>query len=771
MNRLIQICILWSLAISIASAQEADTSKDESNQRNPDEPQAEGTPSANSKAVVATTMAAETELPANSPIRVTLRMRKDESYEKIEQLIEALKDAGVKQLSFSWEGVRSEGEEERNTLILHLPQGFTLGELQKIESAANTKAVQCGLRLFIVTQNLAQPAGEFFGPADPQPPQPVEPKRITVFPTGDAQESEVAMKFIAYLEKEGFATGKVTELTLTPDSPLQVDFFMRHDESHEKVKEFLTSLGDTGVERIFLETDENVIGGDEENGLSFRAIPGYSPVEVERIENAAVSAAKSCGLALRLGGTYVKSWKPNGESATVPSLRPVEPKRIAVFADVDEEPSEMVTRFLTDLESDGIANVKAKASAPAFRYPIQLNFVPKDDEPLEKIKQFLVALRQSGVEQINCDLRGHRGGQNTVLFTVLPGYSHEEQQRIENAARTAAANCGLSIDLAGTMVLPSDANAQKITQLRTDYEAANKQAHDLAESLRQTPDATKKAELRAAVQRAFTLRQRLLRAELQEMQARLEKTQQSLDMRDRIVDQIVDRRVEDLLNPELKWDDEDLLKTKSTITSTLTAPTKPKTTSPTIAELDGDWHRMSASGAETPHFNITIHGSTWTKFVEGKPEAVEFLYDTTKKTIEFKSTPPLVYTYEVHGDSLILHNETQTQAFNRGHRRPPDATELEGDWRQMSSATDKDGKPLTGGYASISFRKNQYTYGTERGQHRCRVDVISNKKEIRYFQEGEYNFFVQDYYLLEGDQLTIYDENRKTVYRRVKVIH
>lgn len=93
-----------------------------------------------------------------------------------------------------------------------------------------------------------------------------------------------------------------------------------------------------------------------------------------------------------------------------------------------------------------------------------------------------------------------------------------------------------------------------MTQLRTDSEAANKQAHDLAESLRQTPDPAKKSELLTAVQRAFTLQQSLLRAELQEMQTRLEKTQQSLDMRESIADQIVNRRVEDLLNPQLEWE-------------------------------------------------------------------------------------------------------------------------------------------------------------------------------------------------------------------------
>ncbi|MEJ7592958.1 MAG: hypothetical protein WKF77_15530 [Planctomycetaceae bacterium] len=55
------------------------------------------------------------------------------------------------------------------------------------------------------------------------------------------------------------------------------------------------------------------------------------------------------------------------------------------------------------------------------------------------------------------------------------------------------------------------------------------------------------------MQLAFTLRQSLLRAELLEMQTRLLQTQQSLDMRERIADQIVDRRVEDLLNPQTDW--------------------------------------------------------------------------------------------------------------------------------------------------------------------------------------------------------------------------
>jgi hypothetical protein len=284
MNRLIRIGILWSLAISIASAQEADTSKDESNQRNPDQPQAEGSASANSKAVVATTMTAETELPANSPISVTLNMRKDESYDKIKQLMEALKDAGVQKMSLRLGGVQYQGKEI--------------------------------------------------------------------------------------------------------------------------------------------------------NQLKVNLQPGYSPAEYEKIDLAAIAVMNRCGLSL----LRARNWLPGEADAKHP---------------------------LDDV------NLPVSDSSERTNPAMDSGFIPKSSQTAD---------------------------------------------------------------------------------LRTQYEAANKQAHDLAESLRKTPDAAKKSELRTAVQRAFTLRQSLLRAELQEIQARLEKTQQSLDMRDRSTDQIVDRRVEDLLNPELKWD-------------------------------------------------------------------------------------------------------------------------------------------------------------------------------------------------------------------------
>ena len=58
---------------------------------------------------------------------------------------------------------------------------------------------------------------------------------------------------------------------------------------------------------------------------------------------------------------------------------------------------------------------------------------------------------------------------------------------------------------------------EQIVQLRDEYKSADKRAHALAEPLRRSPDATKKAELRSAVLSAFLSRQQLLQSELMEM--------------------------------------------------------------------------------------------------------------------------------------------------------------------------------------------------------------------------------------------------------------
>lgn len=102
-----------------------------------------------------------------------------------------------------------------------------------------------------------------------------------------------------------------------------------------------------------------------------------------------------------------------------------------------------------------------------------------------------------------------------------------------------------------------------LEQLRREYQAAEQLSLDLARTLRtmqrpQQPADQQQLErqLHVAVNAAFIARQQLLQAEVTEFQQRALGIQQSLQLRSRIQDKIVDRRVADLLNPDLDWNAE-----------------------------------------------------------------------------------------------------------------------------------------------------------------------------------------------------------------------
>lgn len=67
-------------------------------------------------------------------------------------------------------------------------------------------------------------------------------------------------------------------------------------------------------------------------------------------------------------------------------------------------------------------------------------------------------------------------------------------------------------------------------------------------------DALKHAKVRDEVEKAFEARQQQQRAELAKLQQRFGRIQDLIESRERIKDQIIDRRVEELLNPDLKWE-------------------------------------------------------------------------------------------------------------------------------------------------------------------------------------------------------------------------
>lgn len=397
---------------------------------------------------------------------------------------------------------------------------------------------------------------------------------------------------------------------------------------------------------------------------------------------------------------------PYRPSKSEPPRRVAEPKRIVVQPGVDAQESEVAMQFMADLEKAGIAKIDKTEMTPTSDSPIVVQFFMRENESFEKIKQFIVVLRHSGLEHMVLEYGGiHPEGrgepENGLVFRTILGFSPDELQKLELAARKAAADCGLSLHFSGTLVAPSGSASvgppdkaaspsyapsfrPAVPQLQTDYEAANKQAHDLAESLRQTPDAAKKAELRTAVQRAFTLRQSLLRAELQEMQARLEKTQQSLDMRDRSADQIVDRRVEDLLNPQLKWDDDRPIESTPPITSKATTPSMIEPAGP-VSELEGDWHLVTyfdqkGEQREMSPTNWTFRGDQRSIVWPGGGYDCRIKVDPIKKTLwSYSKKEDGSFGqdyYELKGNQLILRNEPGAvgyQVFERGLVRIPSA--------------------------------------------------------------------------------------------------
>lgn len=105
-------------------------------------------------------------------------------------------------------------------------------------------------------------------------------------------------------------------------------------------------------------------------------------------------------------------------------------------------------------------------------------------------------------------------------------------------------------------------HAQPAT-LREKYNEFEQQAAELAEQYRDLPDKATRARTGAAalkthlaetVRHAFEARQELQRAELAALRQRLACIEQQIATRERIKDKIIDRRIEDLLNPEFRWD-------------------------------------------------------------------------------------------------------------------------------------------------------------------------------------------------------------------------
>jgi hypothetical protein len=120
----------------------------------------------------------------------------------------------------------------------------------------------------------------------------------------------------------------------------------------------------------------------------------------------------------------------------------------------------------------------------------------------------------------------------------------------------------VSVPAIGPQSLPFDSSmgimrGDSIESLKQQYSEIEQQTHQIADKFKQSKSTSESArsELQAVVRKSFEARQALQRAELADLAHRLQSMQQSIDMRDKVAEKVIARRVEDLLNPDLKWDD------------------------------------------------------------------------------------------------------------------------------------------------------------------------------------------------------------------------
>ncbi len=285
-------------------------------------------------------------------------------------------------------------------------------------------------------------------PEKSEPPRRVtESKRIVIQPGVDAQESEVAMQFMAALEKAGIAKIDKTEMTPTSDSPIVVQVFMRENESFEKIKQFIVVLRHSGLEHMVLEYGGGIHPegrGEPENGLVFRTILGFSPDELQRLEKAARKAAEDCGLSLHFAGTVVAPSEPAasgppdkkpdvrdaegyapGPGAAQPVTKSVLPssKAIVLVIDADAQKSEVVKQIVDALEKAGVATSLPTEPAPSPEISVAL--LIRKDESSEKIKTLIAALTAVGVRQISLRTAVETQVPETsvLILTAQPGYT------------------------------------------------------------------------------------------------------------------------------------------------------------------------------------------------------------------------------------------------------------------------------------------------------------------------------------------------------------
>ncbi|MCA9062040.1 MAG: hypothetical protein KDA96_03250 [Planctomycetaceae bacterium] len=242
-------------------------------------------------------------------------------------------------------------------------------------------------------------------------------------------------------------------------------------------------------------------------------------------------------------------------------------------------------------------------------------YVRGDEAAVKEVEEFLKLVDQPARGEAGANIPPARpsGSRGRSEFG---GFGGGMSPRSNSAAATSplAAPRDPAASPQSVPVKPStdDASIESVSSLKEQFQKLETNSRRIASQLllsqqqRGADDsATRslKSQLQQAVRASFNARQNLQRAEVQELQRQLVTIQQSLQTRDRIADLIVQRRVDELLNPAANWEpggtavtDSSSLQQQSETDSGEIVPMDMQPDTTFTTPLEGDWELLTVEG-------------------------------------------------------------------------------------------------------------------------------------------------------------------------------
>ena len=400
-----------------------------------------------------------------------------------------------------------------------------------------------------------------------------KPRVIVIETTPDIERSEVLRKVIEALEKEGTVKHATEEDRIGKPVGYMAQISARPDTPSESLQKLIKELQAVGIEKFSLRPTN-----EAESSVTITAPADVSLRQARRIGEV---LAKHPQFEFEfLEATNNDPVTPNSPQPSV--FAPVRTPTPSPFAPKVPNKSAPSAVQYRDAPSAGpkkpsavkICALKNARAAAAARIIEQLwgkeisvaadeqansLIVRGNDERIQEIVALLMELDgpvptvptpSGSALQPRSAPSGSKPQTQSPQGPVPLAFEFNDANRVSSQLNGASQLRGFSFNVATTQ--------ESVVELRKRSEALDQQSRQMAEQfkgpLRDPSEGDKLKELlRATVQKAFVARQELLRAENSELVRRLHALQQSVEMRDRVSQQIIDRRIDELLNPDKQW--------------------------------------------------------------------------------------------------------------------------------------------------------------------------------------------------------------------------